>query len=197
MFQAEVQKRLALLEKGLVECSAIQLHLKEKKEDGAADLTLNLENPCILFRDLEKRKLAYFKNKKCADYVLYEQKGEEWIVHIFELKKSVGEATWKEMKEQFAGAMQNALAIAGFLGIHVEVDRMRIYSVYRNDKINRYADPVKMRFQMHLKGNERMREVCVDWNAKEVELQFLGSHSFKHRKIQLNIETGKGICALP
>ncbi len=57
MFHRDVEKRLELLNSGLIEISQEQVHLKEKNEDGYADLQLELEHPCILFRDLEKKKL--------------------------------------------------------------------------------------------------------------------------------------------
>ena len=71
MFSAELQKRLQLLDEHLVFMDDHQLLLEEKKADGAAKLLLQLQNPCILFSKLEDKKLRYFKNHKCADYILY------------------------------------------------------------------------------------------------------------------------------
>lgn len=192
MFQGEIQKRLDLLENNLVLTSDSQLHLQEKSEQGIADLTLHLQNPCILFKDLEHKKLEYFQNKKCADYVLYEQKAGNWMVHIFELKRTVGEKHWLNMKEQFKGAMQNALAIAGFLGIEVDMDNIYVYSAYRNDKLKDYSNPAKLRFQMHQPKCSGMSKECEDWNEKEVVLDFLDKEKFVHHKIPLDIEDGTG-----
>ena len=117
MFKDNVQQRLTLFEVGQgknVECSDEIFHLTEKGE-GQADVEVSLSNPCILFRDLENRKLKYFKNNKCADYVLFEYQGQNWIVHIFELKKTVKTKEWEHIKQQFSGALQNALALAGVL----------------------------------------------------------------------------------
>ncbi len=196
MFSAELQKRLQLLDEHLVFMDDHQLLLEEKKADGAAKLLLQLQNPCILFSKLEDKKLRYFKNQKCADYILYECKEDSWEMHIFELKRSIGVASWEQIKEQAKGAMQNGLAIAGFLGIEVNLKRTHLYSVYRNDKINDYANPGKLRYQMNKRGSaEYSRERC-DWNARKVRLDFLGEREFVHHKVALNPEDGKGSCAI-
>lgn len=139
--EEELQERLELLDSNLVLVSEKEFHLKEKKSEGIAELTLELHNFCILFSELEKKKLGYFKNKKCADFLMFERNQGSWIVHIFELKRSVGESEWKKMKEQFKGALQNALAVAGILGIDIELNNVSFYSAYRNDKLNDYANP--------------------------------------------------------
>lgn len=97
------------------------------------------------------------------------------------------------MKEQFKGALQNALAIAGFLDIAVDMDKICIYSVYRNDKLNDFVNPASLRFQMHERGAEKLPAGCQDWNEKTIELKFLGRDRFEHRKIPLNVEDGTGV----
>ena len=54
--------------------------------------------------------------RKITDYVMFEyaQDQNQWLVHIFELKRSVGESEWTHLKAQFMGALQNALAEASF-----------------------------------------------------------------------------------
>lgn len=192
MFQGELQKRLDLLDSHLIFISDSQIHIDEKREQGRADLTLNLQNPCILFRGLEDHMLGYFKNKKCADHVLFEQKDNDWILHIFEMKRSVGEKEWKKIKEQFRGAIQNALALAGFLNITVDLNRVCVYSVYRNDKLNDVSNPVKLRYQMHDRVQREWPEDCQDWNEDRIRLDFLNIERFKHNKIPLDVAEGKG-----
>ena len=75
MFQEKVQKRLNLFIIGTnqpVEISDKSFQLTEIKKDGKADLRVDVSSPCILFRDLENKKLQYFNNQKCADYVMFE-----------------------------------------------------------------------------------------------------------------------------
>lgn len=198
MFEDKVQKRLSLLMAGNeqpVEVSDQQFHLTEKKS-GYADLQVQLSNPGILFRDLENRKFQYFRNKKCADYVMFEKQKNNWILHIFEMKRSVGIDEWSHIKKQFAGALQNALGLAGVLGIEFDLRQTRIYTVYRNDKLNDAANPVSLRCQIHEKahGNKKDKKEIMDWFQEQVALELFENISLKHQKIKLNIENGTGEC---
>lgn len=185
MFHAGLQERIQLMEPALVEVSDGCLHLTEKGE-GQADLEVQFRNKCILIRKLEKNKLEYFLNKKCADYVIFESTDVSWIAHIFEMKRTVKEDTWEnEIKRQFQGAMQNILAFSGVLGI--EIEDIILHTVYRNDKVNDMANPVKQHPGMYCKSKGG-----TDWNNGEIALEFLDKKRFKHDKIKLDIETGEG-----
>ena len=109
-----------------------------------------------------------------------------WKVHIFEMKRTIKEETWeKEIKQQFCGALQNVLVFSGVLGI--EIKDIMLHTVYRNDKINDMANPVKQH-----SGIRHKNRTMTDWNDKEVSLEFLDKKRFKHDKIKLDIETGVG-----
>lgn len=149
MFRAGLQERIWLMEPELVQKSETCLCLTEKGE-GKADLKVYLNSECILIRNLEKNKLEYFRNKKCADYVMFERANDAWKVHIFEMKRTVKEETWeKEIKQQFCGAMQNVLAFSGVLGI--EIEDIVLHTVYRNDKINDMANSIRQHLSMYEK----------------------------------------------
>ncbi|MDE7184857.1 MAG: hypothetical protein K2O40_10385 [Lachnospiraceae bacterium] len=189
MFQTGLQERIQLLEPELVEVSDTCLHLTEKG-DGQADLMIQLRTQCILIRKLEKNKLEYFLNKKCADYVLLEHTVKGWIAHIFEMKRTIKTDTWEaEIKKQFHGAMQNLLAFSGVLGI--EIQDIVLHTVYRNDKINDMANPVKQHLTTHCKDRKR-----TDWNDRNITLNFLDRTHFRHDKIKLDLETGEGAYSL-
>mgnify|MGYP004516952973 CR=1 FL=1 len=195
MFQSEVQKRLKLLIVGqdqLVEISDQLFHLKEAGQ-GEADLKVTFSNECVLFRKLEKKGLQYFQNQKCADYVLFEYRDDVWYVHIFELKRTISSKRWnEEIKIQFAGALQNALALAGVLGVNIALDQVTLYTVYRNDKINDATNPGKLRYRMHkeLNGIEHTNE--SDWNDSEIVVRLTKNLNLKHVKVGLNLEYGTG-----
>ena len=80
------------------------------------------------------------------------------------MKTTVKEGNWSDIKKQFMGAYQNALAIAGFLNISINTDEVSLYTVYRNDKINNFANPVAIRYDMH----DKSRNEPIDWNSKHV-----------------------------
>ena len=200
MFQEKVQKRLELLDVGsnpsqFVEISDKEFHLLEAGT-GKADLQLILNSPSVLFKFLEKKGLPYFKNKKCADYVLFENINDEWFVHIFELKRTVASDRWKYIKLQFSGALQNAYALAGVLGIKIDLDKVKAYTVYRNDKLNDASNPAKLRYGINTKGDSTGSLEQKEWNSDTVEIDFTEKVILEHCKVQLDIETGAGQCRL-
>lgn len=199
MFQAKVQKRLNLFITGTnqpVEISDQSFHLIETNKDGEADLRVDVSAPCILFRDLENKKLQYFKNQKCADYVVLELTGDIWCMHIFEFKRTVTSKEWEHTKVQFAGALQNALALAGVLDVDIKLEQVQLYTAYRNDKIRDAANPAKQRLQMHDRQSETSSTKDQDWNQQMVTIDFPGIVHLEHYKIQLDIEDGTGAYAL-
>lgn len=200
MFQEKVQKRLELLgasEKPcqLVEISGNEVHLTEVGQ-GVADLQVSLTSSGILFRKVDEHKLPYLKIKTCADYVLFENKDEDWFVHIFELKRTVKAKEWIHIKKQFSGALQNAYALAGVLGIEIDLTKVRIYTVYRNDKLNDASNPVKLRYGINTKGDSTGSLEQKEWNSDTVEIDFTEKVILEHCKVQLDIETGAGQCRL-
>lgn len=193
----KVQKRIDLLRQDCVEVSDKQFILTEKNEGGAAELRIELQHPGVLFRSLEKRKLQYFKNSKCADYILFENRGESWVLHVFELKRTVTDSKWEEdIKNQFRGAMQNALAIAGFLGIYIEPPQIKLYTAYRIDRIDNEANPVKLRLKLQEKNLEGRVSRVSDWDKEKVQIDYLDCTCLCHTRIALEPESGKGNISL-
>ena len=81
------------------------------------------------------------------------------------------------------------------MGIEMELSRVKMYSVYRNDKINNYTNLAAERLQMHERG--KRREICRDWNQPQVTLDFLGPETFDHHKIMLDVQSGERQYVLP
>lgn len=195
MFQEKVQSRLCLLTEGKdqpVELSEREFHLIEKSEGGEADLRVGIFGECILFRGLEKRKLQYFKNNKCADYVIFESGDDICILHIFELKRTVKKDEWEHIKQQFSGALQNALALAGVLEVSISLENVQLHTVYRNDKLNDAANPAVLRKKLHDKSAGSKDSAGSDWNSRQISLEFPQGVLFSHHKIKLDIENGTG-----
>ena len=195
MFLDKTQKRLQLFDSNLVKTSNQELHILETKKAGSADLTVQIQNPSILFTKLEDKKLGYFINQCCADSVLFEYKNEKWVLHIFELKRSVERNAWDKIKTQFQGAIQNAYALAGVLGIEFDMKNIHVYTVYRNDKFNQQANPVKMREAMHEKKvvDEEYVTAKKEWNAESITLEVTEVYECLHTKIKLDVDTGMGV----
>ncbi|SET36981.1 hypothetical protein [[Clostridium] polysaccharolyticum] len=144
MFEDALEKRIKELDEHLVSYSDKELSFREKQKDGKMEFVLKLSYPCILFRDVDENCLKYFKSKKTADCIMFEQKDSKtWALHIFEMKATVKSKEWGKIREQFRGAYYNALAIAGYLGIESYIKETKLYTCFQKDKIT--EDPSMVR----------------------------------------------------
>lgn len=167
--------------------------LREKSKGGMVDLTCKLERETLIFQSPEKNVLPYLDNKKkhataSPDKFLFQLDTEgNWVLHIMEFKKSINTASLKKSKIQFVMGIYNARAIAGFLGI--TIDKIYMYSAYRNDK----CSLIELR---NANINSKDLEVLRDWKLGRCKLVVdCKQQEFVHTKIRLE-ENGKGVCKL-
>lgn len=180
MFESAIEKRIKELDEHLVHCSNEKLVFQEKQKDGQMEIALLLSNPCVMFRDVDENSLNYFKCKKTADCIVFEQKvGDDWALHIFEMKRTVKAKEWAKIQEQFKGAYYNALAIAGFLGIEDRINDIRLYTCYSNDKLG--LDPLATRAAL-LKADNTL----LGWKNGKVELNGFKKLEFQMEKLQVD-----------
>lgn len=128
---------------------------------------------------------------------MFERKSDIWFLHIFELKRTVSSGKWEEIKLQFAGAMVNALAMAGYLNININPDNVDFYTCYRNDRMNNGTALTKERMKMTTESREQKAETTIEdeWNSGFAELLIINERAYPHHKVQLDLETGEdSIC---
>ncbi|MDE6245888.1 MAG: hypothetical protein K2M50_09585 [Treponemataceae bacterium] len=185
-------ERIVFLNKELVKQIHSSYRLEEQDEKGKTSIELTLENDMfIAFEKMETHKISYLKNQCAADYILLQLKEDNWYVHIFELKRTVKDKSWKHIKKQFSGSLQNIIALAGFLNIQIVFEKVFLYTAYRNDTINNTSDPVKQRFEnMLASSGKAIDSNNTDWNNKTIFLDFESNTSFVHKKIPLDLSTG-------
>jgi len=134
----------------------------------------------ILLKLDESWDIAWLKNKRRADYAVFELKGSMLIVHIFELKRTINSKTWKNMKEQFEGAYLRIGAITGVLG--KRASKIRLYSCYINDNLASIS--ITKRAAL---SNQRILKSYKSWKSPKIILNYsVGNVTCTHTKIPLN-----------
>lgn len=71
--------------------------------------------------------------------------------------------------------MCEKITLAGVLEIHVEPEHVKVYTVYRNDKINHTANPIKLHYGMNAREHNVEPMEKTEWNAKQVEISFVNT----------------------
>lgn len=123
--------------------------IEETNKDGKAVITITPEFPCFAVRNLDDKaqitKMTFLHeshkgdgNKykavsKCADDAVFLFVDGNWILHIFEFKKSQSTIDWDEVKYQFSGGVVRAYVIAGVLRIP-EFSDVHLHFCYRKNK---------------------------------------------------------------
>lgn len=82
------------------------------------------------------------------------------------------------------------MALAGYLGVHIEWNNILLYTGLRNDKINNPDDVYSIRVPL---GNMPNGSQIINWNDKKIEIELFKTFTCEHKKIFLDKETGKGI----
>jgi hypothetical protein len=156
--------RLTEIEELLIEQSENEFILTEEGE-GEAKISVVLSRPSLLLCKIDRWKFSWLKRKKCADYAVLEKHDGYWVLHIFELKKTVDLKEWMRMCEQFAGAYLRAEAVAGF--VRVTISGVKVYPCYRNDKFGSSSDTICLRVA---NTDRQQRETISAWNTGKANI---------------------------
>lgn len=177
MINMNFEERLQLLDlKNKVIVSSEKLILEEKIEDGKANLVCDLTNYSIAFLNADKNIVGYFKNHKCADAIIFQKiDNNDWKLIIIEFKKTLSIKNLAKSIEQFKGAVHNALALAGILGIE-EFKCIEVYSAYRNEKIS--SDKSE---NVVIQKDVNIRKLIKQWEQQQVNFDFINSNVYYGR----------------
>lgn len=185
MINLDFEERLKLLDlNNKVLCSSDQVTLEEIINDGKAKLLCNLKEYSIVFIKADDNILPYFKDKKCADVIIFQKGNNElWKLIIIEFKKTMSIKNLIKSMQQFKGAINFAIALAGLLD--VKFDEIEIYSAFREDKISKLSNE-----NLNILKTSGNRILLEQWESEIVKFDFVDKN-ITYGKITLNSE-GEG-----
>ena len=112
--------------------------LAETEETGKSELLVKLvsdDNLCIANMDKKRTDFLFFQEGKTksmykrVDHLIFErQQGNQWKLHLIEMKGSVGEEKWVEIKGKFRASYLVAQALAGML--EIDISETTMYTTY-------------------------------------------------------------------
>lgn len=193
------QKRLDILDYGEsnsyrpVQLGNKEFLLSETRKMGKARLTVKVSGEAILFSCLDEDggSSRFLKNKKVADHLIVEYDEGRWKIHIFEMKRSVGGESWKEMKKQFFGGLIRAYEFCGILGIDFDLDSVFLYSAFYRDRFQEKDSLIDARIRIR----EREKANVSEWLEEKERVAISEGFVVRHRKIKLELnETGDCMC---
>lgn len=127
-----------LIVPGFIAHEGHEILLVESEETGKSELRMQLssdDNLSIANVDKKKTDLLFFRQEKeksmykRVDHIVFERNTENrWNVHLIEMKGSVDEKKWQDVKRKFRASYLLARALAGILDM--ELSGVRMYTTY-------------------------------------------------------------------
>lgn len=118
-----------LMEPNFIERKNREIVLEEYEDTGRSKLEVSLlseDNLCVANVDKKKTDFQFFQNHKIksmykrVDHIIFEhQDNNSWKLHLIEMKGSVGEGKWIEIKGKFRASYLLSRAIAGMLELDI------------------------------------------------------------------------------
>jgi hypothetical protein len=196
MIADEIKQRLNEIDKMFIEESTESFILEETEKEGKAKIILSLSNYSLLCKNIDKQHFEWLKQKRCADYIIMEKKNEEWVLHIFEFKKTITKEKWvMDIYEQFKGAYPRALSIAGFLKINI--CKVIVYSCYRDEEMTEKKitnSNINTNFIRLLIDDKRKRDVLGYWHKDNLVLNIFEGIECDNKKIKLDNNGDADVC---
>lgn len=175
--------------------------LRENAAEGKSTLEVSLvnENYCIEDYDHSK-KCGFFVEdgkigmQKSVDHVLLEKKGEsKWILHLIEMKSSVGNKTWRDIKQKVRTSYLSMEALAAVMGIKVE--EIKTYTTYETEKFNSSKETTNPKMIIPPLGEPAIDFKKEEWDKNIIRIKVGEELTFSHREIKMknidNVLMGK------
>lgn len=177
-----------LMVKDFIECEQNIIYLEETEDSGKSILEFRLEsgdNLSIKNVDFKNTQMCFFqKNKmksmfKRVDHIIFEHLTDnDWKLHLIEMKSSVGNEKWIEVKGKFRASYLFAQGIAAMLEMHI-VDTC-MYTTYENVHLSLSKTMPAAR---RLRLGEKQVKPQDEWNGSDFGLNFGTRIKFRHKPI--------------
>ena len=164
--------------------------LAETEETGKSELLVKLvsdDNLCIANMDKKRTDFLFFQEGKTksmykrVDHLIFErQQGNQWKLHLIEMKGSVGEEKWVEIKGKFRASYLVAQALAGML--EIDISETTMYTTYeRVEFVHSDTMPIARHGRLGI-PQVRMEE---EWEGIRFGLNFGERICFDHIPIKM------------
>lgn len=173
-----------------------EILLKETEDTGKSELKVNLlskDNLCISNVDKKKTDFHFFQSAKeksmykRVDHMIFErQQDNDWKLYLIEMKGSVGERKWDEIKGKFRASYLIAQSIAGMLELRISETIM----CTTFEKVQ-FAPSSTMPASRRQRSGMPLIRMEDEWNGMRFGLNFGERIPFIHIPVQMKRdETG-------
>lgn len=171
----------------------VSYQLTEEAEEGLSllDVSFSAGSADILcISNYDKKKRCEFLSetsrdgmRKCVDHaLLVKQPSGKWIVHLIEMKSSIGNETWINIKQKVRASILNIKALAAVLDL--PIDTFLIYTTYKELVFGNKApeNPIERKAAL---GRADMKK--DEWDRERILINLLEDRrsEYHHTGIQM------------
>lgn len=180
----------SLMVENFIKYEANSIYLEEIEDTGRSQLNFNVmsdENLVIKNVDKQKTELLFFRNEKelsmfkRVDHIIFENlSGNDWKVHLIEMKSNVLVKRWIETKGKFRASYLLVQGLAAMLEMNLV--EICMYTTYEKACLSPSSTmPAERRLSLgktHIKPED-------EWDGGKFTLKFGTQISFSHKPIQM------------
>lgn len=178
-----------LFKENFIEKIQDEVCLEETESTGRTKLIVqmdSLDNYCIKNPDNNgMTNIGFFRDEcsmqKRVDHIIFEKKQDGlWTIHLIEMKTTVREKKWVEIKGKFRASLLLSEAIASMLKMNIECVKMYTTFEIVNLKCDAHS-PAAHRGRV----GRKMVRAEDEWNGKDFGLNFGERINFQHTPIKM------------
>lgn len=185
-----------------LQAESMQYILEEKSEKGYTKLTVivSMPNLCMTsFDEVSSWNIVKGDSdhgmKKGVDHVILTMDAEgEWKVHLIEMKTSMGEGTFRDVKTKVRADYFKVKAICMYLGIPLFDENIMVYVTYEQEKLGRTPchteNPATLKAQVGEKYESLMHS---EWNQDKISVATAKKQVFHLKKIRMCRESSDNL----
>ena len=165
--------------------------LEEKKDTGRSELQVHIANENLCVSDFDsKKKCGFFRQEstfgfqKSVDHIIFEKQDTGWVLHLIEMKSTVGAKTWFSIKAKIRTSYFTALALANVLGI--TIIKVHTYTTFEEEKFTPKSQTVNPATLHHLTGKLAIDPKSDEWDKEKILINVGTQISFPHKAIKMN-----------
>jgi hypothetical protein len=192
MLAETLEQRLKWLHKEKYQYSNQEVFVIETKEGGEAKIHCLVNKDTLCFNG-DQIHLTFLKQQKSVDGIvfIFSDKNEVFL-HLVECKRTIRQNNWIETKEKFEGSLLTTLALQGLLNLP-KIQNIYCYTAFREDKLTDRLKCNLVDIEAGMNPKQEQKENYhsgIDWLNDEINI--LSLHKIKHKKIELDKNTGLG-----
>lgn len=186
-----------LMVPGFITYEKQEMILEESKKTGRSLLHVRLlaeKNLCIANVDDKNTIFQFFRAddkfcmRKRVDHMIFEHLGgNQWKLYLIEMKSSVGEKKWTEIKGQFRASYLVGQALAAML--EMDIAETVMYTTFERVQFTPSDTMPTARRSRSGRAMVRMKE---EWNGGKFGLNFGKRISFAHNPVPMK-RNAKGV----